>query len=115
MNHTKEILDARKQAAEEFFMDITRIAIFGPTPEMIKEAEGIRQREKILSGIYLKPCRYCGSNKVEISQHHHYSGDPFAYSVRCTNCHASGPSVTQWEKFRETVDAKLEAVRLWNV
>lgn len=100
---------------KDFFREIDRIALFGPTPEMIAEHNRITKLEQRLAGIILKECKFCGSPFVELDTKHHQSGDPYTWAVHCRSCHATGPSVGEYDKFRVAIDAKLEAVRLWNV
>ena len=74
--------------------------------------------------VELKPCPFCGNTKLKIASkhhgHHYYEGTHSA-SVRCSKCHARGPTVSckvDKENRRYACGAdtetKLKAAELWN-
>jgi hypothetical protein len=74
--------------------------------------------------IKLKPCPFCGNTKLKIASkhhgHHYYEGTHSA-SVRCSKCHARGPTAsckvdTENRRYACGADdaTKLKAAELWN-
>lgn len=70
--------------------------------------------------IELKPCPFCGNTKLKIeSKHHgtHYYTGTHSASVRCSKCHARGPTAScKVEKYKYSADniTKQKAAELWN-
>ena len=70
--------------------------------------------------VELKPCPFCGNTKLKIvSKHHghHYYEGTHSASVRCSKCHARGPTVScKVEKGKYHIDNEtaIKAIELWN-
>ena len=70
--------------------------------------------------VELKPCPFCGNTKLKVeSKHHgtHYYTGTHSASVRCSKCHARGPTAScKVEKGRFSADeyTKEKAIALWN-
>ena len=70
--------------------------------------------------IEINPCPFCGNTKLKVeSKHHgtHYYTGTHSASVRCSKCHARGPTAScKVEKGRFGVDeyTKEKAIALWN-
>lgn len=70
--------------------------------------------------IELKPCPFCGNTKLKIeSKHHgtHYYTGTHSASVRCSKCHARGPTAScKVEKHKYSADevTQQKAAELWN-
>lgn len=68
----------------------------------------------------LKPCPFCGNTKLKIeSKHHgtHYYTGTHSASVRCSKCHARGPTAScKVEKGKYHTDeyTNQKAADLWN-
>ena len=66
------------------------------------------------------PCPFCGNQKLMVESkhhgHHYYEGTHSA-TVRCSKCHARGPTasckVTR-DQMRVDEDTKQRAIELWN-
>lgn len=70
--------------------------------------------------IEINPCPFCGNTKLKVeSKHHgtHYYTGTHSASVRCSKCHARGPTAScKVEKGRFGADeyTKEKAIDLWN-
>ena len=73
--------------------------------------------------IEIKPCPFCGNTKLKVESkhhgHHYYEGTHSA-SVRCSKCHARGPTASckvdkEGHRYsRADEDTKQKAIELWN-
>lgn len=70
--------------------------------------------------IELKPCPFCGNTKLKIESkhhgHHYYEGTHSA-SVRCSKCHARGPTASckvEKGKYHTDEATNQKAAELWN-
>ena len=64
-----------------------------------------------MADIKLKPCPFCGSEKLKIEKknkktRYHVNGNLYNYtaSVRCNACHARGSTVSGWVRNRRYVE-----------
>ena len=66
----------------------------------------------------LKPCPFCGSNKVKlVKKKTKYKGhNAYVASVRCNCCHARGGTVTNLTvPYAVKEDVEYRAFKLWNM
>lgn len=70
--------------------------------------------------IELKPCPFCGNTKVKVESKHngtHYYCGTHSASVRCSKCHARGPTASskvEKGKYQADDQALQKAIELWN-
>ena len=74
--------------------------------------------------VEIKPCPFCGNTKLKVESkhhgHHYYEGTHSA-SVRCSKCHARGPTASckvdrEGRRYSCGADeaTKQKAIELWN-
>lgn len=68
----------------------------------------------------IKPCPFCGNVKLKVeSKHHgtHYYTGTHSASVRCSKCHARGPTASckvEPGKYHADEASEQRAIELWN-
>lgn len=66
------------------------------------------------------PCPFCGNTKLKVeSKHHgyHYYEGTHSASVRCSKCHARGPTASckvEKGKYHTDEETNRRAIELWN-
>lgn len=70
--------------------------------------------------IEINPCPFCGNTKLKVESkhhgHHYYEGTHSA-SVRCSKCHARGPTASckvEKGKYHTDEETNRKAIELWN-
>ena len=70
--------------------------------------------------IEIKHCPFCGNTKLKVESkhhgHHYYEGTHSA-SVRCSKCHARGPTASckvERGKYHTDEETNRRAIELWN-
>lgn len=68
----------------------------------------------------INPCPFCGNTKLKVESkhhgHHYYEGTHSA-SVRCSKCHARGPTASckvEKGKYHTDEETNRKAIELWN-
>ena len=68
----------------------------------------------------INPCPFCGNTKLKVESkhhgHHYYEGTHSA-SVRCSKCHARGPTASckvEKGKYHTDEETNKKAIELWN-
>jgi Lar family restriction alleviation protein len=68
----------------------------------------------------IKPCPFCGNTKLKVeSKHHgsHYYEGTHSATVRCSKCHARGPTASckvEKGKYHTDEATNQRAIELWN-
>lgn len=68
----------------------------------------------------INPCPFCGNTKLKVeSKHHgtHYYTGTHSATVRCSKCHAKGPTASckvEKGKYHADEETKQRAIELWN-
>jgi Lar family restriction alleviation protein len=68
----------------------------------------------------ISPCPFCGNTKLKVESkhhgHHYYEGTHSA-TVRCSKCHARGPTASckvEKGKYHTDEATNQKAIELWN-
>lgn len=71
--------------------------------------------------LQISPCPFCGNTKLKVdSKHHgtHYYTGTHSATVRCSKCHARGPTasckVEKGRQYGADEATKQRAIELWN-
>lgn len=68
----------------------------------------------------INPCPFCGNTKLKVESKHngtHYYTGAHSATVRCSKCHARGPTASckvEKGKYHADEETKQRAIELWN-
>ena len=68
----------------------------------------------------INPCPFCGNTKLKVESKHngtHYYTGTHSATVRCSKCHARGPTASckvERGKYHADEETKQRAIELWN-